>query len=52
MSEVKPGATVPEVTAALTNQGSGVSQGSLGTQSGGLWEGLLWAAEGVELQTG
>ena len=35
MSEVRPGATVPQVTAALTNQGSEVNQGSLGTQSGG-----------------
>lgn len=52
MSEVNPGATVPEVTALLTNQGSGVSQGSLGTQSDGLWDGLFWAAQGMEIQRG
>lgn len=50
MSEVNPGATVPEVTAALTNQGSGVSQGLLGTQSDGLWDRLFWAAQGKETE--
>lgn len=46
MSEVKTGATVP----ALTDQRSGVSKGSLGTQSDGLWDGLFWAAQGMGIQ--
>ncbi len=52
MSEVNPGATVPEVTALLTNQGSKVRRGSLGLQSGGLWDGLFWAAQGMDIQRG
>lgn len=52
MSEVDPGATEPEVMAALTNQGSGVSWGLLGTSSNGLWDGLFWAAQGTEIQRG
>lgn len=39
MLEVNSGATVPEVIALLTNQGSGVSKGLLGTHSDGLWDG-------------
>lgn len=46
MSEVNHGATVPEVTALPTNQGSGVSQGSLGTRSDGLWDGLFCGTQG------
>lgn len=52
MSKVNRGATVPEVTALLTNQGSGFSQGSLGTQSDGLWDRLFWAAQRMEIQRG
>lgn len=51
VSEVNPGATMPEVMVALTNQGSGVSQGSLALSLMVLWEGLFWAAQGGELQS-
>lgn len=52
MSEVNPGATVLEVTGPLTNQGSGFSQGLLGTDSDQMWDGLFLAAQEMEIQSG
>lgn len=51
MSEVNSGATVLEVTGPLTNQGSGVSQALLGTDSDQMWDGLFLAAQEMEIQS-